>query len=299
MTMVQLQKLAFLGLGVMGAPMTVKLAHKGFSVIAWNRTPNSIGIETVEKVGIKVAQTLAEAIKNADIILTCLGDVPDVKAVILGENGVIHQAKPNALIIDFSTIGRDAAQEIGQTLQSNHLRFLDAPVSGGDIGAKQGTLTIMVGGTEADFQESLPYLQAMGKNIYYCGPSGSGQAVKLCNQVLAALNMVGLCEAIALAQEQNIDPNLMIEVCATGAAGSWALANLGPKIVADDLNPGFMIKHILKDLRLVQETFQNSDKSFAGVELADRLFKIVQDLDDGKGAEQGTQAMIRAYQEKG
>jgi 3-hydroxyisobutyrate dehydrogenase len=299
MTMIQPQKLAFLGLGVMGAPMTVNLARKGFSVTAWNRTPNSIGVETVQKVGVKVAQTLAEAVENADIILTCLGDVPDVKAVILGENGVIHHAKSNALIIDVSTIGRDAAQEIAQILRSDHLRFLDAPVSGGDIGAKQGTLTTMVGGTEADFQESLPYLQAMGKNIYYCGPSGSGQAVKLCNQVLAALNMVGLCEAIALAQEQNIDPNLMIEVCSTGAAGSWALANLGPKIVADDLNPGFMIKHILKDLRLVQETFKNSDKSFAGVELADRLFKIVQDLDNGKGAEQGTQAMIRAYQDKG
>ncbi len=173
MTMVQAQQIAFLGLGVMGAPMTANLVRKGFSVTAWNRTPNCVGVETVEKAGAKVVDTLAEAVKNADVILTCLGDVPDLKAVILGENGVIHHAKSNALIIDFSTIGRDTAQEIAQILRSNHLRFLDAPVSGGDIGAKQGTLTIMVGGTEADFQESLPYLQAMGKNIYYCDHRGA------------------------------------------------------------------------------------------------------------------------------
>lgn len=298
MTIVSHQEIAFLGLGVMGAPMTANLARQGFSVTAWNRSSDRPGIEIAQTAGAKIAHTLEDAIANADVILTCLGDVPDVKQVILGENGVIHHAKPNALIVDFSTIGRDAAQEIAQTLQEYHLRFLDAPVSGGDIGAQKGTLTIMVGGSEADFQEIQPYLAAMGKNIYHCGPVGSGQAVKLCNQVLCALHMVGLCEAIALAHEQNIDPNLMIEVCSTGAAGSWALANLGPKIVEDDLNPGFMIKHILKDLRLVQETFKNSDKSFAGVELADQLFKIVQNLDDGKGAEQGTQAMIRAYQSK-
>lgn len=298
MKLIENQELAFLGLGVMGAPMTVNLVRKGFSVNAWNRNQDSFGIKLAQENGAKIVNNLSEAVAKADIILTCLGDVPDVKEVILGKNGIINYTKPNALIVDFSTIGREAAQEIGQILQENNLRFLDAPVSGGDIGAKQGTLTIMVGGLESDFQEIKPYLEAIGKNIYHCGPVGSGQAVKLCNQVLAALHMVGLCEAIALAEEQGIDPNLMIEVCSTGAAGSWALANLGPKIVADDLNPGFMIKHILKDLRLVQETFKNSAKSLAGVQLADQLFKIVQDLDNGKGSEQGTQAMIRAYQEK-
>ncbi len=298
MKLTQNQEITFLGLGVMGAPMAANLARKGFSVTAWNRNQDRFGIKLAQENGAKIVNNLSEAVAKADIILTCLSDVPDVKEVILGNNGIINYTKSNALIVDFSTIGREAAQEISQTLQENNLRFLDAPVSGGDIGANQGTLTIMVGGSESDFQEIKPYLEAIGKKIYHCGPVGSGQAVKLCNQVLAALHMVGLCEAIALAEEQGIDPNLMIEVCSTGAAGSWALANLGPKIVANDLNPGFMIKHILKDLRLVQETFKNSAKSLAGVQLADRLFKIVQDLDNGKGAEQGTQAMIRAYQEK-
>lgn len=290
------QQLAFLGLGVMGGPMTANLARQGFSVTAWNRSSDRPGIEIAQRAGAKIVTTISEAVANADIILTCLGDVPDVQEVLLGENGVIDYAKPNAIIVDFSTIGRDAVQAIAQELNQKSLRFLDAPVSGGDIGAQNGTLTMMVGGATEDFQAVYPYFTKMGKNIYHCGPVGSGQAVKLCNQVLAALNMVGLCEAITLAKAQGIDPNLMIEVCSTGAAGSWALANLAPKIVADDLEPGFMIKHILKDLRLVQETVEDSEPTLAGVQLADQLFKLVRDLDDGKGAEQGTQAMIRAYQ---
>lgn len=291
------QQLAFLGLGVMGGPMTANLARQGFAVTAWNRSSDRPGIEIAQSAGAKIANTIAEAVASADIIFTCLGDVPDVQKVLLGESGVIHYAKPNAIMVDFSTIGRDSVQAIAQELSQKSLRFLDAPVSGGDIGAQNGTLTIMVGGSAEDFQAVYPYLTAMGKNIYHCGPVGSGQAVKLCNQVLAALTMVGLCEAITLAKAQGIDPNLMIEVCSTGAAGSWALANLAPKIVADDLEPGFMIKHILKDLRLVQETVAGSEPTLAGVQLADRLFKLVRDLDNGKGAEQGTQAMIRAYQE--
>jgi 3-hydroxyisobutyrate dehydrogenase len=151
----------------------------------------------------------------------------------------------------------------------------------------------MVGGLESDFNEALPYFQAMGKNITLCGGVGSGQAVKMCNQVLAAVHMVGLCEAIALAQQQGIDPNLMIQVCSTGAAGSWALANLGPKITESDFAPGFMIKHILKDLRIVKEIDQ---QNLSGIELADKLFKIAAELENGKGAENGTQGMFKAYQ---
>ena len=275
--------------------MTANLARNSYTVKGWNRTPQRPGINIAAEAGAMIASSVQEAVTEADIIFSCLGDVPDVKAVLLGERGVIHWAKPQALIVDMSTIGSQAAQEIGETLQNKGLRFLDAPISGGDIGAQQGTLTIMVGGNPADFDACLPFFEAMGKTIRLCGPVGSGQAVKMCNQVLCSLYMVGLCEAIQMAEQQGIDPNLMIEVCSTGAAGSWALKNLGPKIVASDFSPGFMIKHILKDLRLVQEIAQSSPGSLPGVELADRLFKQVQDLDQGQGAEQGTQAMFRAY----
>ncbi len=292
------QQIAFLGLGVMGGPMTANLSRSGYSVKAWNRTPNRPGVEIAAKAGATVVPSLREAVESADVIFSCVGDVPDVEEVILGVQGVVKFAKPGALVVDMSTIGSNAAQKIGTQLKTHNLRFLDAPISGGDIGAQKGTLTIMVGGEPSDFEECKPLFEAMGKTIRLCGPIGSGQAVKLCNQALCAVHMIALCEAIKMAEQQEIDPNLMIEVCSTGAAGSWALSNLGPKIAESDFAPGFMIEHILKDLRLVQETIQASGQNFPGVELADRLFKIVKEIDGGKGAEQGTQAMIRAYQKE-
>jgi 3-hydroxyisobutyrate dehydrogenase len=289
------KQIAFLGLGTMGAPMTANLVTRGYAVKGWNRTPNSPGATLANLAGVAVVASLKEAVESAEIVFTCVGDIPDLEEVILGENGVVKFAPPGALIVDFSTIGSKAAKQMGKDLDKYNLRFLDAPVSGGDLGAQNGTLTIMVGGNPEDFAECKPLLHAMGKNIFFCGPIGSGQAVKLCNQVLVALYMVGLCEAMKMAEIQDIDRNLMIEVCSTGAAGSWALSNLGPKIVNSDFAPGFMIQHIIKDLRIVRETVQNADRNLPGIELAEKLFKAVQQLDNGEGGKQGTQAMIRAY----
>ncbi|HAO12055.1 MAG TPA: oxidoreductase [Planktothrix sp. UBA8407] len=289
-------KTAFLGLGVMGGYMSANLARSGYSVNVWNRTSDRPGVKIALEAGANLVHSIQEAVTDVDIIFTCVGDIPDVEAVILGENGIIHFAKPGAVIIDFSTIGSEAARNISQQLEPAQIQFLDAPVSGGDIGAKNGTLTIMVGGDENTFKTCKPILETMGKNIRYCGKVGSGQAVKLCNQILCSLNLVGICEAMLLAEKQGIDPNLVVEICSTGAAGSWALSNLGLKVAHGDFEPGFMIKHILKDLRIVQETL-NCDPSLPGIELADHLFKIVQKLDQGLGENQGTQAMIRAYKE--
>jgi 3-hydroxyisobutyrate dehydrogenase len=286
------QKIAFLGLGVMGAPMTANLVKAGLTVKAWNRTSHRPGVKIAQQAGAIVVSSIREAVESADFIFTCLGDVMDVEEVILGAEGVREYAQPNTLVVDFSTIGSKAVKKIASQLEQQNLRFLDAPISGGDIGAKNGTLTIMVGGNPEDFAECKPYLDIMGKNITLCGEIGSGQAVKLCNQVLASLHMVGLCEAMRLAKQQDIDPQLVVDVCSTGAAGSWVLTNLGPKIIAEDYNPGFMIKHILKDLRLVEEV---SEEDLPGVELANRLFQSVAKLDQSQASFQGTQAMIRAY----
>ncbi|MEM9276087.1 MAG: NAD(P)-dependent oxidoreductase [Cyanobacteria bacterium P01_F01_bin.143] len=291
------REIAFLGLGLMGGPMAANLARQGYKVMAWNRSSDRPGVAIAREGGAAIASSIAEAVANAEIIFTCVGDVPDVKEVLLGEQGVINHARPNSLIVDMSTIGSNAAKEINTELNKRQLRFMDAPVSGGDIGAINGTLTIMVGGKPEDFSECKPLLEVMGKNIHLCGEVGNGQGVKMCNQVLAALTMVGLSEAMQLAKHQGLDPNLIVEVCGTGAAGSWALTNLGPKIIESDYEPGFAIAHILKDLRLVQEINQSSGDRIPGVELADRLFKMVQAMDDGEGGKQGTQAMIRAYQE--
>ena len=288
-------QLAFLGLGVMGAPMTKNLFDAGCSIKAWNRTKNSPNVESLrENSSVLIVDTIKEVVKDAQIIFTCLSDVPDVEEVLLSNQGVIQFAQTDSIIVDFSTIGSKAVKTIASKLAENNIHFLDAPVSGGDIGAKQGTLTIMVGGREADFVLCKPYLEIVGKNITHCGVIGSGQAVKLCNQVLASLHMVALCEAMQLAEAQGIDRNLIVEVCSTGAAGSWALSNLGSKVIQGDYQPGFMIKHILKDLRLVEETLNEHDL-LPGVKLAQKMFQIAAELDDGKGYSEGTQAMIKSY----
>lgn len=287
-------QIAFLGLGVMGAPMTINLAKNGHNVKAWNRTEKRPSTQSVKEKEITVTATIAEAVKDAEIIFTCLGDVPDVEEVIFNRGGITENAPSQSLIVDFSTIGSQGAKKIAQRLQERGFRFLDAPISGGDIGAQNGTLTVMVGGKETDFQQCLPYFQAVGKNIVYCGETGSGQAVKLCNQVLVSLYMVGICEALQLAKAQNINPQLLVDVCGTGAAASWALSNLAPKIIAEDYQPGFMIQHILKDLRLVAEVSPD-DISFLGTELARQLFQKAGESNDGRGLQEGTQAMMKAY----
>ena len=185
---------AFLGMGVMGRPMAANLARRGFPLKVWNRTPERPGLQLAQAAGATIVTELKDAVQAATIVFTCLGDVPDVEAVLLGENGVAAHAQPDTLIIDFSTIGREAAISIANRLATQGMRFMDAPISGGDIGAQQGTLTIMAGGTVTDFEAAAPYFDVLGKTIIHCGDVGSGQAVKLCNQVLAAIHMVGLCE---------------------------------------------------------------------------------------------------------
>ena len=289
------KQVAFLGLGLMGGSMAANLARYNYKVKAWNRTSDRPGVKIAADAGATIVDSIEAAVEDAEIVFTCVSDIPDVKSILLGESGVIDYARSNALIVDMSTIGSVAAKEIGQKLQQQNLRFMDAPVSGGDIGAQKGTLTIMVGGNKTDFDECLPLFKAMGKNITLCGDIGSGQGVKMCNQILGSIYMVGLCEAMQLAKHQGIDPNLIVEVCGTGAAGSWALSNLGGKIIDEDYEPGFAIKHMVKDLRLVQSINETSGDNLPGTELANRLFKMVQAMDDGQGKEQGTQAMIRAY----
>lgn len=289
--------IAFLGLGTMGAPMCLNLAKQGFNVVGWNRSERP-HLQSLRDAGIPLVETIAEAVAPADFILTCVGDVPDVGAVLLSAGGASHFAKSGARVADFSTIGSIAARHLATELAKKGLKFLDAPISGGDIGAQRGTLTIMVGGDRRDFEDCYPLFDAMGKTIRYCGSVGSGQAVKLCNQVLCGVHVVALCEAIALAERQGIDPNLAIEICSTGAAGSWALANLGPKIMTGDLQPGFAIKHLLKDLRLVRECLGEDERSLPGMALAEQFLQQVAAMDEGQGKELGTQATIRAYRDR-
>lgn len=288
-------RIAFLGMGVMGAPMAANLARAGRSVTVWNRTPERPGVALAREAGCTVAETIAEAVRDAHFVLSCVSDAPDVEAVLLGPHGAAEFAPAGALLVDTSTIGPEAARAIRVALATKGLRFLDAPISGGDVGARAGTLTFMVGGEPEDFAEALPLFEIMGRTVRHCGLPGAGQAVKLCNQVLCAAHMVGLSEAMLLAETQGIDPQLVVDVCSTGAAGSWALENLGPKVIERDYAPGFMIKDILKDLRLVHDAAATSHLPLPGAEFAREMFERAGALDAGSGRRWGTQAMIEAY----
>ncbi len=288
------RNIAYIGLGIMGAPMASHLAEGGHQVFAYNRTPGKPGVDTAREAGAKIVTNTIEAVKQADVVFCCLSDVADIENMLADEK-LLAACKPGTLFVDMSTTGQECAKRLHKHLTKHGLRFLDAPVTGGDIGARNGTLTIMVGGEKNDYEECLPLLQLMGKNITYCGPAGSGQAVKLCNQILCAVNLIGVSEALSLATELGIDPNLVVDVCSTGAAGSWSLANLGPKILKEDFAPAFKIKDMRKDLRLIAETVGEIKSKFPGTALADAHFAEVEKLPATTGSDQGTQAMFKAY----
>jgi 3-hydroxyisobutyrate dehydrogenase len=286
--------MAFVGLGTMGSPMASNLVRGGFDVRGWNRTQERPLVREASGAGVRIFGTIAEAVRDASIVAVCVSDVGDVEEVLFGAGAVAASAAPGALVVDFSTIGPVAARDFGSRLARKGLRFLDAPVTGGDVGARAGTLTIMVGGEAADFEEASALFAAVGKFAKHCGTQGAGQAVKLCNNVLGALHMVALTEAFALARMQHIDPALVVEVCSTGAAGSWALANLGPRVLARDFAPGFMVKHLVKDLRLALETPPGEGPGeLRGTILAKGLLEKVAALG---GADLGTQSMTLAYE---
>jgi 3-hydroxyisobutyrate dehydrogenase len=281
---------AFLGLGIMGRGMARNLAKTAHNLILWNRTAHAELKILADEIKANLELDLAKAVKNADVIFTCVTGPKDLREIFF-DRGAAAAAKKGALIIDCGTIGPKAAKQIAKELNTHGLRFLDAPVTGGDVGAKNGTLTFMVGGDSKDFEVCLPYFNAMGKTVRLCGPVGSGQSLKLCNQILCAVNLIAVCESIKLAAELDLDPQLVIEVCGGGAGGSWSLSNLGPRIVKDDFNPGFMVKDMLKDLGFVHEI----DGDLPGVNLAMEQFEKAGECIGEDAPKLGTQAMVAAY----
>lgn len=278
-------------MGVMGSAMAGNLAKAGYGVNIWNRNPDRLEIKQAMAQGAVWCATIPEAVKSAQVVFICVGNGKDVEEVLFADPGVVNSLAPGTVVVDCSTIGVVAAQAIGARLKEYGVDFCDAPVSGGDLGAQQGTLTFMVGGEPNTYDRIVPFLQTMGKNIFYCGPIGSGQGVKLCNQVLVSHYMMGICEAMTLAENLAISPQLVVDVCGSGAAASWALTNLGMKVGSGDLAPGFMIKHMLKDLNLVADA--QGELNLPGTKLVTELFQAVAQLP--QGLEQGTQGMVRFY----
>ena len=285
----EITRVGFVGLGIMGAPMAANILKAGFELTVWNRT--TARAEPLLALGARLAGSPAEVAAASQVTVSCVSDSPDVEAVALGPGGVAEGAAQGSVYIDCSTISPTIAKKVAGVLADRGVGMLDAPVSGGDIGAKAGTLAIMVGGDADVFERCLPILQAMGKTIVHCGPSGSGQVVKLCNQVAGALNLLAMAEAITLSRRAGVDPAKMLEVVGAGAASSWMLQNLGPRAVKGDFAPGFMVELMQKDLRLVQETSAETATPLPGAALVQQILRSLEARGRGKD---GTQAIVDA-----
>lgn len=280
------------GTGIMGAPMARNLAKSGFDVIAYNRTPAKA--EALRGDGVTVVESIAEVGRRASIVITMVPDTPDVLAVVEGEGGLIGAMAPGSVLVDMSTISPGETRALASRLAASGVAMLDAPVSGGSWGAQQATLTIMVGGEQETFDRCLPVFEAMGKSITLMGPSGMGQTTKLVNQILVAGTASAVAEALVFAAAQGADLLKTIEAVSGGAAGSWQLANLGPRMAKGDFAPGFMVKLQQKDLRLILEAAQEQRVPLPVIGLARQYFTALEALGLG---DEGTQAIIKAVEQ--
>ena len=277
----------FIGLGIMGQPMARNLLKAGFGLVVYTRTRRKADGLLAE--GARWADCPAAVARQAPMVITMVPDSPDVEQVVLGPQGVIEGVHPGGVVIDMSTVSPRVERAIAQQLATRGVAYMDAPVSGGSWGAIQGTLAIMVGGEEDAFRRVLPIFEAMGKSITYMGPSGAGQVTKLVNQILVAVTLSGVAEALVFGAKAGADLLKTIEAVKGGAAGSWQLANLGPRIVKGDFAPGFMITLQLKDLRLILEMAQELALPLPLTALVAQLYRAA--AVDGKG-ECGTQAVV-------
>ncbi|MCC7089340.1 MAG: NAD(P)-dependent oxidoreductase [Chloroflexi bacterium] len=284
-----IKRVGFVGLGIMGAPMAANLLKAGFSLTVWNRTPSRM--EPLVELGALAADSPADVASASEVTLSCVTNSPDVEAIALGPRGVGEGAAPGSVYIDCSTIAPETARRVAAELSLRRVAMLDAPVSGGDVGAKAGTLAIMAGGEAEVFVRCLPVLEAIGKTIVHVGPAGSGQVVKLCNQVAGGLNLLAMAEAISLARGAGVDPAKMLEVVSAGAAGSWMLANLAPRAIRGDYAPGFMVDLMQKDLHLVLDEAARGHTPLPGTALVSQLFQVIQAR--GRGSD-GTQSIVDA-----
>ena len=287
-------RIGFIGLGIMGRPMAKHLIDAGHSLTVWNRSQP--GIDDVVAAGALAGASPADVASKSEVVFTMVGDSPDVEAVSLGENGIASGAARGLIHIDTTTMSPSVTRSLAQMYQSKGVELLDAPVSGGEGGAINATLSIMVGGKQDVFERCRPLFEVLGKTITYCGPSGAGQTTKLCNQVAVAVTNMAVCEALVLAAKAGVPPTTMLQAIGGGAASSWQLLNLGPKMIEGDFRPGFKVWHQQKDLRLALEVARDNALPLPATALVAQLFATVEA--DGH-REAGTQALVKALEKLG
>jgi 3-hydroxyisobutyrate dehydrogenase len=280
----------FVGTGVMGKSMARNLMKAGYKVSVYNRT-KAKAQELIDH-GAVWQETVAGLAAASDVIITMVGYPKDVEEIYLGEHGIVQAARPGSYLVDMTTSSPLLAQKIYAQAAAKGLKALDAPVSGGDIGAREGRLAIMAGGDARDFEAVKPIFEVLGQNISLQGRAGAGQHTKMANQIAIASNMMGVCEALAYAQKAGLDSSAVLKTIETGAAGSWSLSNLGPRMIKGDFAPGFYIKHFIKDMRIALESAQAMGLDTPGLQLAKKLYEKL--ADEGE-ADSGTQALFKRY----
>lgn len=284
-------RVGFIGLGIMGLPMAANLLRSGFPVTVWNRSRP--GIEAALASGATEAASPRAVARSSDVLITIVTDSPDVEAVLFGPDGAADGFRPGAVFIDMSTISPAVTRDLAGRLAQRGVAMLDAPVSGGEGGARSSTLAIMVGGEREVVERARPLFEALGKTIVHVGPVGAGQTVKLCNQVAGAIHLLAMSECLVLAQKAGVDLAKMLEAVSSGAAASWMLSNLAPRVLDRDFAPGFMIRLQQKDLRLALAAAQELELALPGTALVHQLFHA---LEADGAQDEGTQALVRTIE---
>ncbi|GGI41966.1 NAD(P)-dependent oxidoreductase [Mammaliicoccus stepanovicii] len=280
--------IGFVGTGVMGKSMVGHLLTEGYDINVYNRTKSKAD-ELINK-GAEWCETISILAEKSDVIISMVGYPTDVESIYFGENGILKHAKSGSIVIDMTTSSPQLAEQIYSKAKEFNIHSLDAPVSGGDVGAKQATLTIMVGGDEETYNQVVDIFKVLGKNVVYQGKSGNGQHTKLSNQIAIAAGMLGVAESIIYAEEAGLDIEKVFSSIEHGAAGSWSLSNLGPRMVKHDYAPGFYVKHFIKDMKIAIEESEKMGLFMPGLSKAKEVYEL---LSNAGFNEAGTQSVIQ------
>ncbi len=272
-------KIGFIGLGIMGKHMSSHLIDAGYEVSVYDINPRAV--EDLSAKGATICKNCSETAANADVVISMVPDSPDVEKVVLGEKGILESARKGLIYLDMSTIAPGTAVKVSEVLTEKGVRCLDAPVSGGETGAKNATLSIMVGGPKDLFDEMMPIFETMGKTITLCGPNGAGQTVKACNQIQVALNFIGMAEAFVLGAKAGVDPAIILKVLSGGYAQTRVMDVRGPKIIKGEFEPGFKSKFHYKDLNIIMDTAKSLNVPLPATAVAHELFSAL--LASGRG----------------
>ncbi len=284
-------RVGWIGTGVMGASMCMHLVKAGYKTTIYTRTKKKA--ESLIKAGAAWAKSPKEAASKSDVLFTIVGFPHDVREVYFGDDGIFEGLRNGSMLVDMTTTEPSLAEEIYSAARKSGASALDAPVSGGDIGARKGTLSIMAGGDRKTFDAVMPLLGLMGKNIVYQGGAGAGQHTKMCNQIMAASLMIGMCETLLYAYKSGLDPETMLRSVGSGAAACWMLDNLAPRVLKRDFSPGFYVEHFIKDMGIALKEADRMNLVLPGLSLVRQLYVAARAQGHGR---KGTQALMLALE---